>query len=116
MFHHIEKLRRKSEGEKQRFVFLFAAGVTLVIVSLWLVAFVMRVKSGDLSFDINAPQIEGKGIGEQIEESWGQFFPSVDPIDVPAEDAEVSQDQQPSSEVMLGEPESVEPAYPADVY
>lgn len=118
MFQHIENLRRKSEAEKRRFVFLFAVGVTLVIASFWLVSFVMKVKSGTLSFDLETPRTDGKGFGQQIEESWEEFFPSVPPAVTPAEDAPVSQEEEASPEVMLGEPESVEqgPVYPADVY
>lgn len=140
MLEHIEKLRGKSEGEKRRFVFLFSAGVTLVIASFWMFGLVFRIGNGTLSFDVN-PSEKGvfEGVGEKVNESWDTFFPKLesgsttgtaspgttpDPemkviLSAPSEEVLAEdEDPYPALRVILGKPEGFEPAhvYPADVY
>lgn len=108
MFKHIEKMRRKSDAEKTRYILGVSLGVTAVIATFWGVSLAVRINDGGFSFGIEVPEGNHlKDIGGRIGDSWEDFFPNVDPA--------TTSPSAPVTDVMLDQPRVID-SYPADIY
>ena len=126
-------MRRKSESQKRRFIFLSATGVTLVIACFWGVALAFRINSGAISFELSPSEnSEIRNLGQKLNDSWNEFFADID--DGSTTTVSSTEAQYPALEEMFGgrratssesdrdsEPDVIldEPQteyYPADIY
>lgn len=129
MFEFIEKMRKKPEGERHRFVFMSAVSVTLVIAAVWGTSVAYRIHTGSLSFKIAVPETsELSNIGQRLSDSWGDFFPEEN-TSAPQSVSSSTESRYPALEEIFGDREAAtseespvildEPQteyYPADIY
>jgi hypothetical protein len=108
MFERIEKLRKKSDAEKIRYIFGISIGVTAVVALFWGVATTFKVNNGSFSFTVESSEGDGmQGFGKKVGDSWGVFFPDVEPTIVATSTPDEASSTSPyrDLEVMLGQPE-----------
>ena len=81
MFKLIDKLRKKPERKREAIVLGVSLSITLIIAIFWLVAFIIKVRTGGISLvppNLNTEQIDKSAA--EIKDSWSSFIDNLNKV------------------------------------